>query len=482
MIVSLPTGVWFWLFCSSAALLLWMVMTLLRQPAHRLLLRLGRLAQSQFRLLARSLFTAAHRVRLRNHEVVNALARELMERRLERDFMRIEALVEKDLAHYQTLAAAINQQISDINRDFEASALTPPLPPQWIEAVDAIAGLELTAQNSDVIQRILADIHHTVKEHQREAMREHRWQVGARHRLLSNLRPHWRKLGKVLQQVGGNIESLDYRLRHIDQQMERYEALQASPEHGIMASVLVRCLVSTLFVVAGAVAASVLFVLVDKPLGQLLPLAVQQQLPLSAWFSALFLVMLLSFSALALDGLRLTHLLPLMAAMTQRGRMLLIGVAMTALVTLSTLAAIGVAYYSTASNDVMALQSVSGAILLTLTLALCLLVALVVIPLEYMLYTLRPTLGVILQWSLQLSGVSCRLVSALAMQLSRVLVIVYDLIVYLPRRWQNLAQGLRQQRRRDQAEESTAIAVQAEPSLKGLDADNVAPFTLIERR
>ena len=62
--------------------LLLLLMYLLRHGAHQAITRSAKHIHNQLRLAAKSCSLAAHRVRLRNHEVVNALARELMERRL----------------------------------------------------------------------------------------------------------------------------------------------------------------------------------------------------------------------------------------------------------------------------------------------------------------------------------------------------------------------------------------------------------------
>ena len=199
-----------------------LLMYLLRRHCHALILRCAQLIHSQLRLLARSCLRTEQRIRLRNHEVTKALAEALMERQLERRFMRIERLVERDLDNYKQLSAQINQRLITIDEDYEASAAIADASPEWVSAVEAISALQGDDRNSQVMDRILGDIHSTVQQHQREALREQRWTASARHKVLSGLRPQWRKLAKLLEHIDYNIEILRQRLRHVDQHMGQF--------------------------------------------------------------------------------------------------------------------------------------------------------------------------------------------------------------------------------------------------------------------
>lgn len=450
-----------------SVVVLLLLMYFLRQQAHACITYLSKIIHSQLRLAAKTCSGAAHRIRLRNHEVVNALARELMERHLEREFMRVESLVEKDLASYQTLAASINQQINQVNEDYEASAHLPPAAPEWIDAVDAIAALEKNQANNEVMAKILSDVHDTVKQHHKDVMREHRWTVGTRHKLLSKLRPHWRKLEKLLEKVAGNIEALEYRLKHIDQQMDRFEMLQASPEQGLMSSVLMRFLIATLFVAIGVAAMVLNYQLLLGPVSGALPDEMIAGVPLASYIAGIYTALLVASATIALEGLRITHLLPLMAAMTQKGRYLMIGVGAGLLTLLALFEAFAVAGFSMGVEQAATVGS-TQMIMFALAFVTPVMLSLVIVPFEYFLYTVRPTVGVLAQNLLHLTALMFRMLGSLSVGLGKVLVQLYDAVIFIPLKLEQ--QWI--QRRAAKAELAKASANNVSNDESQMDADS----------
>jgi hypothetical protein len=100
---------------SPLAWLLWFVvlavaMYFARLPAHRLLLSLARALHRALRLMARSALLAEQRLQARNREVLLAAGREAKERIIEREFERIDAQVQRDLAQCPTLNRRLSEQ------------------------------------------------------------------------------------------------------------------------------------------------------------------------------------------------------------------------------------------------------------------------------------------------------------------------------------------------------------------------------------
>lgn len=402
----------------------------LRHQAHLLLLRFAKTLHRLLRLAARGCLRAEQRIRLRNHEVTKALAEALMERQLERRFLRIERLVERDLDNYQKLSMQINQQLSTVNEDYEASSLVPDPSPEWIAAVEAIAGLEGDQRNSEVMARILGDIHTTVKEHQREALREHRWTVSARHKVLAGLRPQWRKLAKLLEHVDHNIEILRQRLRQVDKHMGQFELLTAGSGQGIMSSMFMRFFIALCFVALGTAAAWVNIQLLEQPLSRILNQQMMGELTLAPALGFLHVGVTLVAAALITESLRVTHLLPLAGAMARRGRsaLLWIGASLLALnIVLESTALIGISPEGT-----LAFAGVSSALLAMMAVATSLVVAVCIIPLEYLLHTVRPVIGTLAQIALHLVAMATRLLASLATDLGKAAVVVYDAVIFLP--------------------------------------------------
>lgn len=403
----------------------------LRRHAHDLLQRLAKSLHRLLRLTARGCLRAEQRIRLRNHEVTKALAEALLERQLERRFMRIERLVERDLDNYQKLASQINQQVNAINEDYEASGEVPNPSPEWIVAVEAIASLEGDQRNSEIMARILADMHSTVKEHQREALREHRWTVAARHKVLAGLRPQWRKLAKMLEHIDHNIEILRQRLRQVDKHMGQFELLTAGSGQGIMSSMFMRFFTALSFVALGAVAAWVNVRLMQAPLAAILNDQDAGALPMATLIGALHMGMTVVAAALITESLRVTHLLPLAGAMTRKGRSALmwIGAVLLLVILVSESAALTIV---TGAEGAYQFAGLSAALLAGTAVATSLVVAVSIIPLEYMLHTIRPVLGSLIQVGLHLIALATRLLASLAIDIGRTAVILYDVVIFLP--------------------------------------------------
>ncbi len=86
-----------------------------RQPAHQAILSLSRVLHYGFRLAANSVMSAERKLQLRNREVLLAAGREATERIIEREFERVEATVQKDLAEYPALQRMLSQEIKRID-------------------------------------------------------------------------------------------------------------------------------------------------------------------------------------------------------------------------------------------------------------------------------------------------------------------------------------------------------------------------------
>ncbi len=424
------------------ALLGLVLMYFLRHAAHAIILRLARSCHTVARLAARACLRSEHRVRLRNHEVTIALAEELLERRLEREYVRIEAIVEKDLIQYQHLSAAINTQLAAINEDYEGSMHVPMAGPEWVSAVEAIAALQESDRNSEVMGKILSELHRTVDQHQRDVLREQRWTVSGRHKLLARLKPHWRKLTKLLEQIDGKVVALSERLQLIDRQMIRFESLVAGSGHGLIASVLMRFVISLCFVAAGVTAAVLNYQLLLEPLNLLFADRYIGPFSLAAYVANLHTAMVLVSAVMVFEGLKVSHLLPMMAAMTQKGRVLIIslGISLMAILALFEAFTIALLPVAVVADQPLLVLSTSEWLLFALGLVTPVMLAFVIVPLEYLLHTIRPVSGSVVQVMLHTTAFSFRVVGAMALQFGRLLVQCYDLCLFLPlqleRDWQ----------------------------------------------
>jgi hypothetical protein len=414
----------------AAGLLLLVLMYVCRSYSHKIIYRAVRALHSLLRLSARACLRSEQLVKEKNYKIIKVLAESLKERQLERRFMRIEQLVERDLNNYQMLSANINQHLADLDKDYQASAAVPEVPMEWVAAVEAVATLKEDQRNSSAVSKILENMHLTIKQHHKDLLREHRWTISSRHKILNGLQPTWRKLEKKLLQIDGNIAILRRSLRQADQHMEQFESLTSDSSQGVLASMLMRGIAALCFVVVGVIVGWANWQLLQQPLSQVLTQGRLGGLPLSSWVTSMHLAFTMVAATVLFDSLRVTQYFPLMAAMDSRGRRVLITLSGLMLVSLMVIEVVVISAAPEALGLVV--NTLSQSVLLGVSVLIPVALALIIIPLEYLLNVVRPVLGGGLQILLHVSALLLRLLGSGLLQLGKITVHLYDLIIFIP--------------------------------------------------
>jgi hypothetical protein len=437
----------FWPDFPAAAIAVWAivlvaVLYVARAPAHRFIERIARAGQRWLRLAARGAAALAGRMELRNREVMLALQMEIARRQLEREFHRVAAAVEQDMTKFQHLERSVNEHINLMGEDFERSAQVPPAPPGWVEAVDAIAKLQAES-NPEPVGRVLQDIHNSVKDQQREVMREYRWAVNARHKILSDLRPLWSRVSKQVATVGRDSRDLLARVHRIDTQMAAFRELCANRADVRVESFLARWLVALVLSGAALVLGVLNVRLLALPLGGLL--GVQGASAMVIELTAVALTLAVMTVALVLsEGTQISRLLPLIGGLPQRMRVAVVALASILLLLLAGGEALllasgaGIGANGAPLSPLAAWGSASAGAVIPLLLA-------VLSPaLESLLATSRPVLASAVIAVLTAGAVLLRLLGRLWLELGRLSHHLYDLVLFIPL---TLDQSLAERRR-----------------------------------
>lgn len=406
------------------------ILYLCRNTAHRLIERMARVGYRFTRLFARSCAVLAARIDVRNREVMLALQMEITRRQLEREFQRVAAAVEQDMTKFQHLERSINEHVNVMEEDFERSAQVPPSPPGWVEAVDAIAKLQ-TETNPEPVGRVLQDIHNSVLDQQREVMREYRWTVNARHKILADLRPLWRGVSKQVATVGRDSRDLLARAHRIDTQMAAFRELCANRGDARVESFMARWLMALALSAVALILATLNINLLAEPLATL----VASQGVMS-WLTAGALTLAIMAAALVLsETMQVSRLLPLIGGLPQRSRVALI--AMSSLLIVALIAGEALLLKSHAGVRASALASSGlgaeaawGAA--TAGVIVPLLIALLSPALEALLATSRPVIAAAAVALLNAFAVIARLLGRVWQELCRATHQIYDLVLFLP--------------------------------------------------
>lgn len=201
-----------------------------RNGFYRAFRKSAQLIASSLKMQSRTLIKVVEQMRLRNRDVLLEMGRIDEERKIEREFFRVNAIVDRDLSGYPELQNVISQQITKIEEDYQNSGESPAPSPDWVEAVEAVSGLKEAQKGNPVIGKILEDLHESVVEQHKKSLGDYRESVAQRHRLLHGMMPYWRKLNNAVASVGETIKGLVKISATIDRHMDQYADIMAGSE------------------------------------------------------------------------------------------------------------------------------------------------------------------------------------------------------------------------------------------------------------
>jgi hypothetical protein len=425
----------FWPEVPAAAIAIWVlvllaVLYLVRGRAHIAVERASRAGHRLLRLAAHACALLAAQLQTRNREVMLALQSEITRRQLEREFYRVAVAVEQDMTKFQHLERSINEHVTLLAEDFERSTQVPPSAPGWISAVDAIAKLQ-AENNPEAVGRVLQDIHSSVQDQQREVMREYRWAVNARHKILADLRPLWRKVSKQVGAVGRDSRDLLARAHRIDTQMAAFRELCANRAEVRVESFLARWLIALTLIAAAVVLGLLNVDLLGLALSGSFRGQSAQHVDLVSLTPIAYTLAVAAAGLLLSECLQVSRMLPMVGGLPRRTRFLLTGVALLLVMVL-------------ASGEALLLGSLAGIDLpgwpqplsawgmANVGVVVPLLLAVLAPALESLLATSRPVLASAAAALLTLTAVLLRLTGRVWLELGRLTHHVYDILLFVP--------------------------------------------------
>ena len=436
------------------ALIFIVVLYIARTPAHQAILAVTKGLRNALRIMARSVMVAESRLKRRNREVLLAHGREASERYIEREFQRVEALVSRDLSGYPSLQRDLKEQITRIDEDYVQSGEVPPQPPEWLKAVEAVA--EIQSSGSPVVAKILSDIHSTLKKSLNKDLNAYRAANKQRHALLKKMVPYWRSLTKILTCVEKKITGLEHRSNIIDEQMERYEQILNKTDYAermLSSSSLTQFFVSGLVLFFAIVGGYVNFQLVALPMSEMVGASSYLGPIKASDVAALFIIAIEVILGLFLmESVGVTRLFPIISMLDDNKRRILAVATFVFLFVFATSES-SLAYLRDmlAADNAALTQLLSGVEVnepklswipsvgqMVMGFILPFALTFVAIPLESFIHSSRTVIGLILVWLLHLLTFLIRLLANLVRSIGLLLVSIYDLVLFLPLRVENL--------------------------------------------
>jgi hypothetical protein len=450
----------FWvIWQGNAALsaLLWFVIAMpflyaARKPVHELLRAVGLLAGGPLRMGSRWLLAAAREMRERNKQVLLAHGRDEAEQQIAREFERVALLVKRDLEGYPALQRRLLDEITRVEEDYKKCGEVPPPPPEWVEAVAAVA--KVKSNGNELVVKILEEINRSIKVIHDKTLGEYRRAYEERHKILDGFMPFWRSLDKTLAQADRKMTSLADRAASIDGQMERYEQVVKKTEraeHALTMSALTQFFIATLVLVIAAGGALINFKLIALPMSEMVGAGdyLTASLRTSEVAALVIIFVEATMGLFLMETMRITHLFPKIHALSDQMRTRMLWIAFVLLVILAGIEAalalmrdmliadkqallqsLAASQAAAASDSWLSRIPTIGQMVLGFILPFAL--AFVAIPLESFIASARTVGGAALVMLTRALAVVLRITGNVIRQLARVLATLYDIVIVVP--------------------------------------------------
>lgn len=424
-----------------------------KNPMHGAINSLCIMLHDGFAQMGTSVSRSSEKLVERNREVLLAKGLEDCEADIEREFYRVNTIVERDLSGFPVLKRKLLEQISIIDQDYQQSANIPPTPPEWVEAVDALAKLPETASGNKAVANILKEIHKTTANQHKSAMDEYRKAVSDHHSELNKLMPYWRKLTKYLDMVSKTITGLQERSAKIDQKMDDYENILAksdAAERTLSSSSLTQFFISGIVLAIAIAGAVINFNLIALPMSEMVGGGSYIGDFKTSDVAAMVIILVEAAIGLFLmESLRFTRLFPVISQMDDKMRKRMMWITLLLLVILAGIeSSLALMRDQIAANNQALLQTLSGAetgsahapsIIPTigqmiLGFILPFILAFVAIPLESFIYSSRTVIGLISVGFLNLLSFIFSLSARIILNFGELLTNIYNIIIF-PALW-----------------------------------------------
>jgi hypothetical protein len=434
------------------ALILIIGFTLIRQHAHKSIRGFCRILRNGLRLAAFSVMRAEKRLNARNREVLLAGGLDAIEREVEREFFRVEKVVDRDLQGYPVLNRKLSEQIEKIDQDYSESKEVPPTPPVWVNAVEAVAKLA-TKGDSGMVAEILTDIHKTIAKQQKKAMDAYWKGTSRRHEILSKIMPSWRQVAKILERIGSTMSGLEERAKFIDRKMADYEEIRKGTDKAafkLHSSSSTQFFISGFWLMVAIGGISVNFHLIALPMADIAGGAGYIGNFRVSELAGLFIILVETFIGMALmESLHFTKLFPLISSMDDKKRHYIAWIAFCILLTFAGIES-SLAYIRdiiAARNEALTQSLLGGGEAMQVSHSIIATVAqmimgfilpfaltFAIIPLESFVHSARTVIGYLIEMFLRVLAFLLRLTGNFFYYLGSLVIGIYDIIAF-PAMW-----------------------------------------------
>lgn len=302
------------------------ILYFIRSSAHHLFDSLSRLVVQNLKLLSHGLIESAHEMNRRNREVLLEHGKQQAERELERQFIRLGNLVEKDLGRYPEIQRHVEQNIAHMEDKLSQTSQVPLPTPEWTEAVESIAKLKDATKNDAVVGKLLQAIFEAFQKQQGEVLQSHRQDMSKRHNILKGAMGHWRHVLNKLSNLSDQWQHLNEQAKKIDLQVERFDNMVQGTDKAerlLKASNTTQFFISVVVMVIAGFGAFVNYNLIALPMSELMPATSQVAGYDVADIGAAVIIMLeITVGLFFMEAIGITRLFPVIHFMEDKKRLI----------------------------------------------------------------------------------------------------------------------------------------------------------------
>lgn len=433
------------------SLMLWVlialaVLYLARRPFHQVIKAISQLIYNSMRLSATALKMGCHQLETLNREVLFADGIKQAERQAERELDRISETVQRKLSTYPKLERQIMDCLSTMKDDFQKSAEIPQDLPNWVNVINAIAAIQ--PAGDPMAQKVLKDIHHTLKDQYKITLDSHRKAMSTRHGILSRMLPRWNSTEKRLKQLQRAIAQLSAQSVTADRCMAALDAIRSredGTEQRLLFSSLTRFLTAGLLLGVFAVGTIINFNLIALPMSEIFGGYRYMAGFATSDIAAVVMVGLqVGLGIFLMDAAQVTHLFSSIASLNHKKRTWFFWGVLVMLTILAGLESSMAFIRDRITSDMQALKlSLAGmdpvpiaaphiSVISQMILGFLLpwILATAAIPIESIIRSSRTLLGMVCVGALRMLIFLLRLAGSIGRQSGRAAVRIYDLIIF----------------------------------------------------
>ncbi len=301
---------------------------LAREPIHKAFDSLAEGTAGGLKKMGQWANNIAQRQTERNIKVLLESGMADASKKLQEEFLRVEASYGKHLSGYPTIQRRLDDFISKIETDYKECGQANPEAPGWNEAVSSLAKVQGTSGDR-VIEKMLSEIHKSAIDGEKRALTELRNTTAKRHKVLSAMAPIWKKVQKSLNEIGDQVAHVLDTTKRIDKYMDQFEKISKGDDDSIemLSSRATKLFIaSALIILVAGLGAWINFEIIAPPMAELIPNPnkVLGLITVSK-FSALVIIMIEIFLGIFLmEALGITNIIPQIAMMPKAKRQIIL--------------------------------------------------------------------------------------------------------------------------------------------------------------